>query len=174
MSAPSSYGRPRLPFQRRRASRSINEGDPVMKLHPYLFFGGRCEEAIAFYQRTLGAEVLVLMRFSDAPEPPPPEMIPPGFAHKVMHSSLRIGENEIMASDGCIAEAVTFTGVTLALNLATAAEAERLLNALADGGQVQMPLAKTFFSAGFGSVKDRFGVSWMVVADAAVANAAAA
>jgi PhnB protein len=145
-----------------------------MKLQPYLFFGGRCEEAIEFYTQALGAEVVVIMRFSDAPEPPPASMLPPGFATKIMHSCLRIGETEILASDGCSAEAAPFSGITLALNVATPAEAERLFNALADRGAVQMPLAKTFFSASFGSVQDRFGVSWMVVAAPAVENAAAA
>jgi PhnB protein len=134
-----------------------------MRVQPYLFFDGRCEEAIEFYRKMLGAEVLMLMRFRDSPDPPPPGMIPPGSEDKVMHASLRIGETEVMASDGrCMGEP-SFQGVSLSLSVPSEADADRLFNLLAEGGQVQMPIGKTFFSPRFGMVSDRFGVSWMVV-----------
>src|SRR3712207_4290468 len=134
-----------------------------MRVQPYLFFDGRCEEAIEFYRKTLGAKVLMLMRFRDSPDPPPPGMIPPGSEDKVMHASLRIGESEIMASDGrCMGEP-SFQGVSLSLSVPSEADADRLFNLLAEGGQVQMPIGRTFFSPRFGIVADRFGMSWMVV-----------
>ena len=134
-----------------------------MLVEPYLFFDGRCEEAIEFYKRTLGAEVTMLMRFKESPEPHPPGMIPPGAENKVMHSSLRIGETTVMASDGRCLGKPSFQGFSLSLSVASDAEAERLFAKLGDGGQVQMPLAKTFFSSRFGMVADRFGVGWMVI-----------
>jgi PhnB protein len=134
-----------------------------MKVQPYLFFDGRCEEAIEFYKKALGAEVLMLMRFSDSPDPPPPGMVPPGSENKIIHSAMRIGETEVMASDGRCMGKPTFQGVSLSLSASNEAEADRLFNALGDGGQVQVPIGKTFFSPRFGMVADRFGVSWMVV-----------
>jgi PhnB protein len=134
-----------------------------MLVQSYLFFDGRCDEAIEFYRRALGAEVTMLMRFKDSPEPHPPGMIPPGAENKVMHSSLRIGETTVMASDGKCLGKPTFQGFSLSLTVPNDAEAERLFAKLADGGQVQMPLNKTFFSSRFGMVADRFGVSWMVI-----------
>ncbi len=135
-----------------------------MRVQPYLFFDGRCEEAIEFYKRALGAEVLALMRFRESPDPPPPGMLAPGSEDKVMHASLRIGETEVMASDGRCAGKPAFQGVSLSLSVPGEAEADRLFDALAEGGQVQMPIGRTFFSPRFGMVADRFGVSWMVVA----------
>jgi PhnB protein len=133
-----------------------------MQVQPYLFFDGRCEEAAAYYRRVLGAEVTSLMRFKDSPEPPQPGMVPPGAENKVMHMSLRIGDTTILASDGNCQSKPSFQGFSLSLTPSTDAEAERVFNALADGGQVQMPLTKTFFSSRFGMVADRFGVSWMI------------
>jgi PhnB protein len=134
-----------------------------MKVQPYLFFNGSCEEAIEFYKKALGAEVLMLMRFSESPDPPPPGMVPPGSENKIMHSCIRIGETEIMASDGCSTGTPSFQGVSLSLGEVYEAEADRLFNARGEGGQVQMPIGKTFFSPRFGIVADRFGVSWMIV-----------
>ena len=134
-----------------------------MRVQPYLFFEGRADEAIEFYRRTLGAEVLMLMRFNESPDPPPPGMVPPGSENKIMHAAMRIGETEVMASDGRSMGKPEFKGVTLSLSASNEAEADRLFNALAEGGQVQMPIGKTFFSPRFGMVADRFGVSWMVV-----------
>lgn len=134
-----------------------------MQVQSYLFFDGRCEEAIEFYKRTLGAKVETLMRFKESPEPPRPGMCPPGSEDKVMHASLRIGETTVMASDGRCNGKPSFQGFSLSLSAKDAAEADRLFAALGDGGQVQMPLAKTFFSSRFGMVADRFGVSWMII-----------
>jgi PhnB protein len=134
-----------------------------MLVQPYLFFDGRCEEAIEFYRGKLGAKVEMLMRFKDSPEPAQPGMVPPGSEHKVMHASFRIGDTVVMASDGRCQGRPSFQGFSLSLTVPNEAEAERLFAALGDGGQVQMPLTKTFFSPRFGMVADRFGVSWMVV-----------
>jgi PhnB protein len=134
-----------------------------MQIQPYLFFDGRCEEAIEFYRSKLGAEVATLMRFKDGPEPTQPGMVPPGSENKVMHSSLRIGDTTVMASDGRCLGRPSFQGFSLSLTVPNDAEAERLFAALSDGGQVQMALAKTFFSSRFGMVADRFGVSWMII-----------
>jgi PhnB protein len=134
-----------------------------MQVQPYLFFDGRTEEAIEFYRSKLGAKVEMLMRFKDSPEPAQPGMVPPGAENKVMHSCFRIGDTAVMASDGRCTGKPSFQGFSLSITVSNEAEAERLFAALGDGGQVQMPLAKTFFSPRFGMVADRFGVSWMVV-----------
>jgi len=134
-----------------------------MRVEPYLFFDGRCEEAIEFYKKTLGAEVLMLMRFKDSPEPPQPGMVPPGSENKLMHVSFRVGDATVMASDGRCTGQTHFQGFALSLSVPSEAEAERIYAALGDGGQVQMPLSKTFWSPRFGMVADRFGVSWMVM-----------
>lgn len=134
-----------------------------MYVEPYLFFNGRCEEAIEFYRSALGAEVTMLMRYKDSPEPPPPGMLPPGSDEKVMHASFRIGDTTVMASDGCAFEAPVFQGFSLAITAPDADAVDSLFNALAAGGQVQMPPAKTFWSPRYGMVTDRFGVSWMVM-----------
>jgi PhnB protein len=134
-----------------------------MRVEPYLFFDGRCEEAIEFYRKALGAEVTMLMRYKESPEPTPPGMIPPGSENKVMHSNLRIGETMVMASDGNCQGKPSFQGFSLSVTAPNEVEAKRMFAALADGGQVQMPLGKTFFSPCFGMVADRFGVAWMII-----------
>jgi PhnB protein len=134
-----------------------------MQVQPYLFFDGRCEEALAFYRRTLGAEIGMMMRWKDSPEPCPEGAIPPGSENKVMHASVKIGDTMVMASDGRCGGAPSFQGFSLSLDAADDAEAKRLFDALSDGGQVQMPLGKTFFASSFGIVADKFGVSWMVI-----------
>ncbi len=134
-----------------------------MQVQPYLFFDGRCEEAVEFYRKALGAEVTMLMRFKDSPEPPAPGTCPPGSGDKVMHLSFRIGDTTLMASDGRCLGRPSFQGFSLSVTVRDDSEAERAFAALADGGQVQMPLAKTFFSSHFGMVADRFGVSWMII-----------
>ena len=134
-----------------------------MQVQSYLFFDGRCEEALEFYRSTLGAEVLMMMRFKENPEPPAPGMCPPNFEEKIMHASFRIGETTLMASDGQATGRPVFKGISLSLTVSSDAEATRLFNALGDGGQIQMPLTKTFYSSLFGMVADRFGVSWMVM-----------
>jgi PhnB protein len=134
-----------------------------MQVQSYLFFDGRCEEAIEFYRKTIGAQVGMLMRFKDSPEPCPEGAIPPGQENKVMHASLQIGDSTVMASDGRCTGAPAFQGFSLSLDAASDAEAKRLFDALSEGGQVQMPLGKTFFASSFGMVADKFGVSWMVI-----------
>ena len=133
-----------------------------MPVEPYLFFDGRCEEAVEFYKKALGAEVIMLMRFNESPEPHPPGMLPPGSENKVMHVSFRIGDTTVMASDGRCTGQTSFQGFSLSLTAANEAEADRIFAALADGGQVQMPLDRTFWSPRFGMVADRFGLAWMV------------
>jgi len=132
-----------------------------MRLEPYLFFDGRCEEAIEFYKKTLGAEVKMMMRYKESPQPHQPGMVPPGYDNKVMHATLKIGDAEFMAADDCQGHP-NFQGFSLALAAANEAEAKRLFAALAEGGQVKMPLMKTFFSPAFGMLTDRFGVPWMI------------
>lgn len=130
-------------------------------IHPYLFFGGRCEEAIEFYREVLGARVELLTRHRDSPDPHPPGMLQPGFENKVMHATIRIGTATLMASDGCDDQS-RFEGFRLSLALPTDDEAKRAFAGLSDSGEVQMPLTKTFWSPCFGMVTDRFGVGWMV------------
>ncbi|MBA2564203.1 MAG: VOC family protein [Gemmatimonadetes bacterium] len=141
-----------------------------MLVQPYLSFDGRCEEALEFYRSALGAEVTMLMRYKDCPEAPPPGMVPAGSEDKVMHSSFRIGETTVMADDGKCGGKPSFQGFSLALTVPNEAAAERLFAALADGGQVQMPLAKTFWSPRFGMLADRFGVAWMINVEPEVQN----
>jgi PhnB protein len=159
-------GHPQSSESRRRTYTRKNphtrEGD-AMLVQPYLFFDGRCEEAIEFYRKALGAEVEMLMRFKDSPEPPQPGMVPAGSENKVMHSCLRVGDSRVMASDGHCQGKPSFQGFSLSLTAPNAAEADRLFAALANGGQVQLPLTKTFFSPRFGMVADRFGVNWMIL-----------
>ena len=137
-----------------------------MEVQPYLFFDGRCEEAVEFYRRALGAEVTMLMRFKDSPQPLAAGMVPPGGEDKIMHMRFRIGDTTVLASDGRCTGRPSFQGFSLSITVPNDAEAERLFAALADGGQVQMPLAKTFFSSRFGMIADRFGVPWMVHVEA--------
>ena len=130
-------------------------------IQPYLFFGGRCEEALAFYRTALGAQVDFLMRYNESPEPMPPGRLAPGFENKIMHCTFHIGGTTLMASDGC-EEGGSFSGFTLSLVLPTVEETTRAFAALADGGSVTMPLAKTFWSPCFGMVVDRFALGWML------------
>ena len=140
-----------------------------MQVAPYLSFEGRCEEALNFYQKALGAQVGMLMRNQDMPPSDAPSpgdgCVPEGGlpAHKILHAAFTVGGSTLMATDGMNSGKADFKGISLSLAVATEAEAQRLFGALADGGQVQMPLSKTFFSPAFGMVADRFGVSWMVV-----------
>ena len=131
-------------------------------VQPYLMFGGRCEEALAFYRGAIGAQVDKVMLFKDSPQPTPPGMLAPGFENKVMHSQFRVGESTIMASDGCHPDS-GFKGFSLSLAVTTEAEADRAFNALVAGGKVKMPMARTFWSPRFGMLTDKFGVDWMVI-----------
>ncbi len=131
-------------------------------IQPYLFFNGRCDEALEFYRTHLGAEVQELMRFKESPDPLPTEMHYPGYEEKVMHAAIRIGESSIMMSDGCRVDETNFAGFSLSLNLADQVEAKRTFDTLAKDGEVTMPLDKTFWSPCFGMVTDRFGLCWMI------------
>jgi len=133
-----------------------------MQVQPYLLFHGRCEEAVEFYRTALGAQAIELLRFRDAPDPPPPGVLPPGYENKIMHGHFRLGDTPVLVSDGARDSPTGFQGFSLAIMVPTEAEADRVFAALADGGQVGMPLGRTFWSPRFGSVTDRFGVSWMV------------
>jgi PhnB protein len=133
-----------------------------MQVQPYLNFNGRCEEALAFYGKALGAKIERVMHFKDSPDP---SMVSPGSENKVMHSSFRVGDATVMASDGRCQGETNFQGISLTLTVPDEAEAEQRFTALSDGGQVQMPLTKTFFSPSFGMVADRFGVTWMVLVE---------
>jgi PhnB protein len=136
-----------------------------MKLEPYLFFKGRCEEALEFYRSVFGAKQAFLMRYKESPEEPPMPL-PAGWEEKVMHASLQIGETVLMASDGCGPDAPDFKGFSLSVELPDSETATRVFDALADDGEVQMPLGKTFFAPSFGMLTDRFGVGWMVIVNA--------
>jgi len=137
----------------------------MMNVQPYLFFDGKCEEALEFYKSAIGAKVDMMMRFSEAPEKPPEGAMPAGSEKKIMHAAFKVGDTQIMASDGHCAGKPSFQGFGLTLNAANDAEADKLFNAVGKGGQVQQPLTKTFFASRFGMVTDRFGVMWMVIAE---------
>ena len=134
-------------------------------VQPYLFFGGRCEEALEFYGTALGAQVDMMMRYSDSPEPAPPGRLAPGFENKVMHASFRVGGSTLMASDGC-EEDSGFHGFSLSVTFPTEAEAQKAFTALSEDGKVTLPLGKTFWSPCFGMLEDRFGMGWMVSVEA--------
>jgi PhnB protein len=134
-----------------------------MNVQPYLFFEGRCEEAIGFYASAIGAEVQMLMRYKDAPEQEAAS--PPSPPEKIMHASLKVGQSIVMMSDGRCSGQPSFSGLSLSLLVADKAEAQRAFAALADGGQPFMPLTETFFSPQFGMLTDRFGLTWMVMVE---------
>ncbi len=133
-----------------------------MPIQPYLFFNGKCEEALAFYKQALGAEITMLMRFKDSPEPPPEGAVPPNWGDKVMHAAFSVHGSPLMTSDGGCGDAQSFNGFSLSLNVADEASVDKVFNALADGGKVQMAPSKTFWSPRFAMVTDRFGLGWMV------------
>ncbi len=135
-----------------------------MRVEPYLDFNGRCDEALEFYKKAIGAEVTFVMRFKDAPASHGPGTPTPGTENKVMHSSLRIGDTTVMATDGHCKGTLSFTGVSLSLSASTDAQAAKLFAGLSDGGKVYVPMSKTFFASSFGMVADRFGVMWMIIA----------
>lgn len=134
-----------------------------MTVHPYLDFGGRAEEAAAFYEKALGAQIGMLMRYKDSPLPQPEDMLPPGWGDKILHMALKIGDTVLFGSDGDAAEGGGFKGFSLSYSAKSPQEAERVFAALAEGGEAQMRPSKTFFSESFGLLVDRFGVHWMVV-----------
>ena len=131
-------------------------------IQPYVFFDGKCEEAIEFYKRALGAKVNMLMRYKDAP-PEAQQNMPPGNKDKVMHANLQIGSATILVSDGHCKGSPKFEGFALSLTVKTPAEVDEAFKALSEGGQVVMPAGETFFSKRFGMLNDKFGVMWMVL-----------
>ncbi len=135
-------------------------------IQPYLFFRGRCEEAIEFYKTALGAKVGMMMRFKENPDSPPPDVVPPSLGEKIMHASLAIDGATIMMSDGMKEGGPAFGSMSLSLSVQNPQDVDRYFNALSQGGEVEMPLSKPFFAERFGAVKDKFGVSWMIIAEA--------
>ena len=131
-------------------------------VQPYLFFNGRCEEALEFYGKAVGSKVEFMMRHKESPEKPPPGTVPPGFENKIMHVSFRVGDTVLMASDGCSTDKAQFEGFSLSVSVPNEAEADRVFAALSQGGKIKMPLTKTFWSPRFGMLEDRFGIGWMV------------
>jgi PhnB protein len=131
-----------------------------MKVQPYLFFDGRCDEALEFYKKAIGADVKVLMRWKDSPDK---SMCTPGNSDKVMHAQFKIGDTDVMASDGRNQGQPKFDGFALSIIAKTEAEADEMFGALGDGGQVTMAMSKTFFSPRFGMLADKFGVGWMIL-----------
>jgi PhnB protein len=140
----------------------MNNANGNQLIQSYLFFNGRCEEAVEFYKKAIGAQVQMMMRYNESPEPMPPGQIPAGFEKKIMHCSFRVGESVLMASDGCEAGEPKFEGFTLSITVPTEAQADRVFAALSEGGKVEMPLMKTFWSPKFGMLRDKFGLGWMV------------
>ena len=134
-----------------------------MQVQPYLYFDGRCEEAISLYRKALGAEVTMLLRMKESPEPHAPGTLPPGSEDKVMHAELRIGETTLLLSDGRCLGKPSFAGFSLTLSARDDAEAERWFAALSTGGRVEQPLITTFFSSRFGMLADRIGVPWTII-----------
>lgn len=132
-------------------------------INPYLFFGGRCQEALDFYREAVGAEIGLVMRFDQSPDPVPAGMLAPGFESKVMHCEFKVGDTAVLASDGTSEGDGGFHGFSLALTLHDEAAARRAFDALAAGGKVLMPLTRTFWSPLYGMLHDRFGVHWMVM-----------
>lgn len=133
-----------------------------MQIQPYLFFEGRCDEAIEFYKTVFGAKVEMLMRWKDSPEK---TMCTPTNQDKVMHASLTIGDSRVMVSDGRNSGTQNFGGFALSVAAKNEADADRMFNALASGGQVTMPMGKTFFAKRFGMVADKFGMHWMIIVE---------
>jgi PhnB protein len=133
-----------------------------INITPYLFFAGRCDDALDFYRQALDAQVEMVVRYNESPEPTPPGMLQEGFENKIMHASFRVGDVHLMASDGCDDKS-KFDGFRLALSVPTEAEAHKAFNALAAGGDIMMPLCKTFWSPCFGMLTDKFNVGWMVM-----------
>lgn len=131
-------------------------------IQPYLFFDGKCEEALEFYKHALGAKVGQVFRYKDSPEKPPGGL-PPGSENKIMHASFQVGESVVLVSDGHCKGNPKFEGCSLSLNLKSEAEVDKTYQALSEGGQAQMPPTRTFFSARFGMLIDKFGVMWMLL-----------
>jgi PhnB protein len=128
-------------------------------LNPYLFYSGNCEAAFKYYEKVLGAKIEMMLRSDEAPESMPPQ---PGFEKKIMHGRMSINGNVLMASDAPPNHFHKPQGFAVSLTVADPIEAEHKFKALCEGGSVNMPFGKTFFSQGFGMGIDQFGIPWMV------------
>lgn len=139
----------------------------MKKIEPYLFFNGHCEEALNFYREKLNAEITYMIRFKEMPEEAKQNApCAEGMDDKIMHANFRIGDNHLMASDGCCDKDKTeFSGFSLSIAADTQEEGQKYMETLAEGGTVVMPYAATFWAKGFGMVQDKFGVLWMVSAE---------
>ena len=135
-----------------------------MQVQAYLNFGNRCEEALEFYKKNIGAEVTMMMRWKESPDPA--MKAPPGREEKIMHATFKVGETTLMADDGMGPETAEYKGFTLSITVPNDAEAKRVFDALGNGGSVKMPLMKTFWTSSFGMLTDKFGVPWMVNVEA--------
>ncbi|MCU4654826.1 VOC family protein [Roseibacterium sp. SDUM158016] len=139
-----------------------------MHATPYVFFDGTCAEAMAFYAETLKADPPIIMRMADMP--PEDQANMEGLsADAVMNAMLKKGDFELMASDGAPWESVGMAGCSIHLALDSVAEAHRVFEAFAEGGEVRMPMGATFWTPAFGTVTDRFGIRWMVSVEDGVA-----
>ncbi len=143
-------------------NQTSNQSTTMPTVYPYLYFAGRCEEALAFYKEVMSAQIDSVFLFKDSPEPIPTGLLQDGFEKKVMHCSFHIGKTTLLASDGCN-DSTVISGFSLNYTVSTEAEARRVFDLLAHGGQIRMPMDKTFWSPCYGMVTDRFGVSWMVM-----------
>jgi PhnB protein len=131
-----------------------------MKWNPYLTFDGTCEEAFKFYEKTLGGKIVAMMPFGDTPAR---DHAPPAYRNKIMHARLDLGDHSLMGSDTLPDDPHKgIKGISIALQVATPNDAERIFKALSAKGTVQMPLAETFWATRFGMCVDQFGVPWMV------------
>ena len=131
-----------------------------VQVQPYLFFEGRCEEAMEFYRKAIDAKVERVLRYKEGPQAPGMKMPP----EKVMHAAFKVGESQVLASDGNCSGKPSFQGISLTVSARDDAHAKSMFSALAEGGRVMQPLTKTFFSSSFGMLNDKFGVGWMVIA----------
>ncbi len=130
-----------------------------MELSPYLMFDGRCEAAFRFYEQCLGAKVIMMMTYDEAPAGAD---IAPNTSKKVMHARLAVGDRVLMGSDAPADRFRPMQGFSITLSIAEPAEAERVFDALAKNGKINMPMAETFWAKRFGMVVDQFGTPWMV------------
>jgi PhnB protein len=135
----------------------------MASVQPYVFFDGKCDEAIAFYSSAIGAKTQMLMRYKDCPDPQGKAACKPGTEDKVMHANVKIRDTEVLMADGHCGGNPKFEGFGLALQAKDNQDAEKLFAALSEGGNVMMPMSETFFAHRFGMVADKFGVMWMVL-----------
>jgi PhnB protein len=132
-----------------------------MKLQTFLNYGGNCEQAMRFYEQHLGGRITMLMRRAEQPDQP---VTWPGWENSIQYAIMELGETQLMASDVQPDRFQPMRSVYLSLTVDSSEEAERVWAVLADGGQILMPMAETFFATRFGQLRDKFGTSWMILA----------